>query len=304
MEKVFSISITYNPDITLLDRQINSLYNQVQCVIIVDNGSLNLDELSEYLLNKQTDTNQNFIIIYNDKNMGLGYAQNIGIKEAIRNDASDILLLDQDSVLKGNFTAELFEARKELQYKNIKVGAIGPIYYSEVTNQVYPITKFWGPFIKRIEPSTKPEEASFLIASGCLINTDVLKDVGLMNEDLFIDCIDVDWSFRAQAKGYKLYASPKAKMMHTIGEKRMNIIGRSIAIHSPMRRYYIFRNSVFLVRSKNIPLGYKLREITFNTLRLIVYFSVSRERLKYLKYSFNGFKDGLKGIGGECMHKF
>jgi rhamnosyltransferase len=302
--KVFSISITYNPDLELLNRQINSLQNQVQCIVMVDNGSANADELKKYYETQQINKQQNLIVIWNNRNMGLGYAQNIGIKEAIKNGATDILLLDQDSVLMDNFIINLLDTREELQHQNIRIGAIGPVYYNETTNQIYPITKFWGPFIKRIEPSTKPEEASFLIASGCLINTDVLKDVGFMNEVLFIDFIDVDWSFRAQSTGYKLFVSPKAVMMHTIGESRMNVGGRSIAVHSPLRRYYLFRNSIFMVQNKNIPVGYKLREIIFNTLRLIVYFSASKDRIKYLKYSINGFKDGLNNVGGECPHKF
>jgi rhamnosyltransferase len=304
MKTIYSVTVTYNPDIALLNRQIDSLCNQVGFIIIVDNGSLNLKELKNYILNKQNETKQIFIFIDNEKNAGLGYAQNVGIKAAINNGASDVLILDQDSVLKENFIINILETREELFEKDIKVGAMGPVYYSEVSNQIYPITKFWGPFIQRIEPSTKPEEASFLIASGCFINVDILKDVGLMNEDLFIDCIDVEWSFKAQRKGYKLYVSPKAQMMHTIGENRMSLVGRSMAIHSPLRRYYLFRNSVFMIRDKNIPFGYKVREVTLNTLRLIVYFSVSKERLKYLKYSLSGFLDGIKGISGECTHKF
>jgi rhamnosyltransferase len=301
---IFSISVTFNPDIHLLDRQINSLGFQVECIIIIDNGSSNLDELVPYLENKKNQSGQRIIAVYNGKNRGLGYAQNIGIKKAFENGANDILLLDQDSVLTENFIQELLDTRDLLTKQNIRVGAIGPVYYSESTNEIYPITKFWGPFIKRIEPSSKPEEASFLIASGCFINNKVIEDIGLMNEDLFIDCIDVDWSFRAQEKGYKLYVSPKAKMMHIIGEKRINIAGRSIAVHSPLRRYYLFRNSIFMVRSRYIPIGYKLREITFNAFRLLVYLSLSKDRLRYLKYSLTGFKDGLKGIGGECIHRF
>ncbi|MEX8548402.1 MAG: rhamnosyltransferase [Mucilaginibacter sp.] len=304
MEKIFSVSVTYNPDLDLLNRQIDSLCNQVYCITIVDNGSLDITQLKDYLSNKQFEIKKEFIIVYNDKNIGLGSAQNIGIKAAIENSASDVLLLDQDSVLKADFVSNIFAARHELLNKKIKVGAIGPVYYNEVTQEMYPITRFWGPFIERIKPSEKPEEASFLIASGCFININVLKEVGLMDEKLFIDCIDVDWSFRARAMGYKLFASPKVMMMHTIGEKRLNIGGRSIAVHSPFRRYYLFRNSVFMVKNKNIPIGYKIREIVFNTLRLIVYFTVSTERIKYLKYSFNGFKDGIRGVGGECPYKF
>lgn len=304
MKEIYSISITYNPDIALLNRQIESLYSQVQGIVIVDNGSANFDELNNYLISKQNDIKREFIVIYNNKNTGLGYAQNTGIKTAIQNGASDILLLDQDSVLEENLIINLIADREILEKDYKRVGAMGPVYYSEITNQAYPITKFWGPFIKRLTPTTLPEEASFLIASGCLINNNVIKDVGMMNEELFIDFIDIDWCFRARAKGYSMYASPKAKMMHTIGEKRMNVAGRSIAVHSPLRRYYLFRNSIFMVRDKNIPIGYKVREITFNTLRLIVYFSVSRDRFKYLKYSVSGFIDGIKGIGGECSHKF
>lgn len=304
MEKVFSVSVTYNPDLDLLDRQIESLYQQVDFVTIVDNGSANILQLKNYLNNKQIELRKDFIIVYNDNNIGLGSAQNIGIKAAIQNNASDVLLLDQDSVLNNDFMSKILVTRKELLNNQIKVGAIGPVYYNEITKEMYPITRYWGPFIKRIKPSEKPEEASFLIASGCLINIDVLKEVGLMNEKLFIDCIDVDWSFRARAIGYKLFASPTVMMMHTIGEKRLNIGGRSIAVHSPFRRYYLFRNSVFMVKNKNIPIGYKIREIIFNTLRLIVYFTVSEERVKYLKYSLNGFKDGIMGVGGECPYKF
>lgn len=301
---VFSVSITYNPDIELLDRQIDSLLDQVQCIVIVDNGSRNVEFLKEYLERKQREVNHIFIVVYNAKNMGLGYSQNAGIKVAINKGATDVLLLDQDSVLQGGFIKNLIETRAQLEAEHVRIGAMGPVYYNERTNQTYPITKYWGPFIQKLKTKEKAVEVSYLISSGCFISTNVIKDIGLMNEDLFIDCIDIDWSFRAQARGYKLYASPKAIMMHIVGEERLSIGGRSIAVHSPLRRYYLFRNSVFMVRSENIPLGYKVREIVFNTLRLVVYFSVSKDRMKYLKYGISGFRDGLSGKGGECTHKF
>jgi rhamnosyltransferase len=57
------------------------------------------------------------------------------------------------------------------------------------------ISKYKGPFIEQNIPSNKPVEASFLIASGCLISLDVIKNVGYMDEGLFIDYVDVEWSF-------------------------------------------------------------------------------------------------------------
>jgi rhamnosyltransferase len=301
---IFSISVTYNPDITLLERQIDSLYEEVDRIIIVDNASSNINQLRGSIASKQAEGKTEIVFISNSKNTGLGRAQNIGLKKALELGADDLLLLDQDSILTDGFINNLLFDREDLLKKGIRVGALGPIYFNEATGEVYPITKYWGPFIKRLKPNKSPEEASFLIASGCFINKKVLSDVGFMNESLFIDCIDIDWSFRVRGKGYKLFASPRALMMHTIGEKRTNVFGRSIAIHSPLRRYYLFRNSVFLVRDKNIPIGYKVREIVFNTLRLLVYFTISKERIKYIKYSLRGFKDGINNVGGECPYKY
>lgn len=301
---VYSITVTYNPDINLINRQIDSLLNQVHNIIIIDNGSYNAEELKNFLQQKSKEVNHPFTFICNAKNMGLGYAQNQGLQEAVNKNASDILILDHDSIVETGFINNLLVARNELISKGIRVGAIGPVYYGEHNNQFYPITKFWGPFIKRLQPTQFSVEASFLIASGCFINCQVLADVGFMNEDLFIDCVDVEWSFRANAKGYKLFVTPKAKMMHTIGDKRMNVFGRSISVHSPLRRYYLNRNSVMMIKIKTTPLGYKIRESTVNLLRLFVFLTVSKERSKYLKYSLSGLLDGLKGIGGECRHKF
>jgi len=47
-------------------------------------------------------------------------------------------------------------------------------------------------------------ETDMLIASGCLIPADVLRDVGLMDDALFIDHVDTDWCMRARARGYRL----------------------------------------------------------------------------------------------------
>lgn len=301
---IFAVTVTYNPELNLLRRQILSLINQVTGIIIVDNGSDNIKELKGLISQMDLSREGNFCLIDNERNMGLGRAQNQGIERAISLKARDVILLDQDSVLEDDFLTNMLMDRRQLVDEGKNVGAIGPVYFSEVTNEVYPITKFRGPFIERIEPSDSPVEASFLIASGCLISVDVLQTVGLMNEELFIDCIDVDWSFRAYARGFKLFASPRARMMHTIGDNRMSVFGRSISVHSPLRRYYLFRNSIYMVKSPNIPFGYKIREIVFNGFRLMIFLVVSKNKTKYLKYSLSGFRDGILGRWGECKHRY
>jgi rhamnosyltransferase len=300
---VCAVIVTYNPDLVIFSRQLQSIKSQVNNVVVIDNCSNNIAEL-KVIINEFIELNSLKInLICNLSNIGLGKAQNIGINFAKEDvNSTHILLFDQDSILDEGFVMGLIDSENKLLEQGIKLAAIGPVYYNEITNETYPITKYRGPFIDRIKPGSEPVEATFLIASGCLIPINIIDVVGYMNEDLFIDYIDVEWSFRAQSFGYKVYASPNSKMKHTIGDNRTSIFGRSISIHSPLRRYYLYRNSIYMVKNPKILIGYKIREITFNLLRFVVFLVLSKESIKYFKYSISGFIDGFKGVKGKCPH--
>lgn len=301
---VCAVLITYNPDLVVFSRQLNSLKGEVNSIVIVDNNSSDIEEIRNQIGDFTDSFGMDIHLICNKNNVGLGSAQNQGIKFAESNAVTHIILFDQDSILDFGFVEELLYAENELLKQGIKIGAIGPTYYNENTGEIYPISKYYGPFIERILPSDKPIEASFLIASGCLISLEVIKHVGYMNEDLFIDYIDVEWSFRAKSLGYSVFASPRSKMKHAIGDNRTSILGRSISVHSPLRRYYLYRNSIYMIKDPNILLGYKIREIAFNAFRFIVFLILSNERRKYFKYSISGFMDGFKGVKGKCPHVY
>ena len=307
MEDVFicAVVVTYNPDVSLLERQLNVLRRQVAHIILVDNASSNEKSLPE-LIGKLWPGNNGGSVTYlkNEENKGLGSAQNQGIRKSMTLGASHVLIMDQDSIPDDDFISGLLDAGKKIAEDNIIIGALGPVYYSESTGEVYPISRYKGPFIKRIIPSAQPVEATFLISSGCLIPMRVFDEVGLMNEGLFIDYIDIEWSFRALGKGFKLFACPGARMKHSIGDNRTSVIGRGVSVHSPLRRYYLCRNSMYMLGSRHIPLGYKMREISLSTLRVIVFAFLSREKVKYFKYCMAGFYDGIRGKDGRCTYEF
>lgn len=299
---VCAVIVTYNPEVIVLKRQLHSLKEEVDSIVIIENDSCNINEIKDLIDEFIKLSSLKIHFICNKKNVGLGKAQNAGIKFAMSAGASHVILFDQDSILDSGFVQGLLISEKKLITQGLKVGAVGPIYYNENTKEIYPISKFYGPFIKRITPTDKPVEASFLIASGCLISLQVIKHVGMMNEDLFIDYIDVEWSFRAKSHGYLVFASPSSKMKHTIGDNKASILGRSISVHSALRRYYLYRNSIYMVSNPKIFLGYKIREIVLNSFRFFFFLMISNEKIKYFKYSISGFIDGFKGIKGKCPH--
>lgn len=71
---------------------------------------------------------------------------------------------------------------------------IGPRYIDERQNNQPLFLQIGGLKAKRQYDGVNGSvvDVDYLIASGCLILVNVLKDAGLMNEDLFIDYVDIE----------------------------------------------------------------------------------------------------------------
>lgn len=283
---ISSVTVTYNPDIDCFKAQLQSLHHQLDNCVIVDNGSKNVVEIESLCQQFQYD------LIKLNTNRGLSYAQNIGIENAISRGADYLLLLDQDSVLGANFISAMSQI-----YTQYNVGILGPSFYDPHTNELYWGTNYIGPFIKRtaIQEIT---DVTYVIASGSFFSTEVFKRVGKMEEALFVDYIDVEWALRAKKLGYRVAMTNKASMAHTIGDSRLNLLGRKISVHSPMRRYFLVRNSFFMIRKPYIPVGYKIREIFLNFVRAGISLIHNKEKKKTLMMIFYGVYDGLSGRFG------
>ncbi|MEY0174297.1 rhamnosyltransferase [Providencia rettgeri] len=297
---IASIIVTFNPDIDILIKSVNSISSQTETLFIIDNASKNINDIE-----KTISEIENIIFIKYENNIGLAEAQNIAINKIIDSKKySHVILFDQDSIINSDFISNLINDELSLISQGHNVAAIGPSFIDPQTNKCYPATVYKGPFIKKVYLKNTPVEATYIIASGSLISIDILSKVGMMKSELFIDYIDVEWSLRAKSKGFKVFVSPNAIMLHTIGDKRVNILGRTVSIHSPFRRYFLIRNSFFMLRLPYIPFGYKLREMTFNLLRIMIGLIKSDQKTKYIKYTFWGIHDGILKKFGPCKHKF
>lgn len=286
--KVSAIIVTYNPDVKILISLIEGIVHQVTEVILVDNNSNNSSELTNI-----NDSIKNLKLIELGENKGLAFAQNIGIKES--SEQTDfILLFDQDSIVENDFVYKQIDCYNALSLEGKKVAAIGPSFIDRSSKYKYPATVYKGPFLKRIPINNIATESTFIIASGSLIPKHVLKTVGLMLDDFFIDFVDVEWSLRARKHGLISYINPTAQMEHSIGDLRIVLLGRMISLHSDFRKFYIYRNGIFMTRLDYIPVGYKIRVIIFNLIRTFLGVIVSDHKLKSIKASYAGWISGFK----------
>lgn len=299
--KIYSIIVTYNPILTDFKEVLKlHLSTKIDGIIIIDNNSNLKNEIKDLIQfqKKKIPIFVNFL----DNNEGIAYAQNIGIKIAKRELCSHIVLFDQDSFVTDDFVDRLIEQESILISKGYKVGAIGPVYRDLVSNNFYPLIRVKGFSIEKVWPDKISElniKVSFIIASGSLINIATIDIVGLMNEDFFIDCVDIEWCFRASNSGYSIFATKAVSIFHAIGEHRKKSLGREISIHVPIRRYYGTRNNILMSKMNWIPFGYRIRIFFGLLIKIPIHLYDFNFNSEHIKYTFMGILHGLLNKKGS-----
>ncbi|WP_175954987.1 glycosyltransferase family 2 protein [Schaalia sp. Marseille-Q2122] len=253
---VYAVVVTYHPEegvVALLD----TLAAQCAGVVVVDNAS---DASTVAVLQRWASADSARELVALGANEGIARAQNIGIERALGHGATHILLSDDDSEPPLSMVEDLLTAMGSI---SPPPGAVGPLVgeMKEGGDQLVYVSRRWGP--RRARPdelATQALRVPFVIASGCLIDVRCLKRVGLMDESLFIDHVDLEWGLRAGAHGFALYVIPGVAMEHSLGDATTKLWWRAqpIHIHAPVRTYYLVRNTIALIRRGTFTLPWAL----------------------------------------------
>ena len=296
---ICAIVVTYKPDLEGLGRLLDALVPQVASVVLVDNGS-NVD-LQAWNKARQSNVDELFLL---GENKGIAAAHNVGIQWARNHRAEFVLLMDQDSIPMPDMVIRLRSAYTELRESGVLIGALGPQYRDNDNGTLSKFVKIGvlGFTLLDCDPTSSAVEADFLVSSGSLLPLAAIETVGLMDEGLFIDHVDIEWCLRAKAKGFRIFGVCDAVMTHTLGEQRKEIWflrQRMVHFHHPFRYYYMFRNSMLLYRRSYIPWNWKLSDFA-NRFKIVVLFSlIAPNRFACLKMMALGLIDGLKGVSGK-----
>lgn len=226
MIKCIAGIVSYNPDIQKLKDAIYSIAYQVHEVVVVDNGSNNVDEICAVIAQLQ----ENITLIKNIKNLGIAAALNQIMTFARDNGYDWAITLDQDSICPNNLI--------DVQgcYIDENVAVIAP-YIEYKGNEEY------------YHNDHKVHEVSWVITSASLTNVHVWSEIDGFDEALFIDGVDEDFCIRAGIRGYKIIKNNNAVIIHELGNLRCKkILGKTIHItnHNPKRIYYMVRNCIYL----------------------------------------------------------
>ncbi|EXF95569.1 hypothetical protein HK44_025335 [Pseudomonas fluorescens HK44] len=288
---VAAVVVLFNPDLVVLDRLLLSISEQVQFVYVVDNTP---GAGIENYQGRFDDENLFYHALQD--NYGIARAHNVGVQLAEKAGYSHVLLLDQDSELSPGTVETLLVEEQKLLDAGVKVGAIGPVFIDEKTGDAAPALKpsFLGTKSVEIDlSSTLPVMSNYIIASGSLIRISVFNVVGLMQESLFIDWVDIEWGERASSVGYGSYLTPLVTMRHSIGDEFVTLLGKRITLHSDFRNYFIVRNATYLALWSKIRFQTRFRFARKIPYYVVCYTLCSQKKLYSAKLLCLAFYDGV-----------
>lgn len=242
IEKVGAVVITYNPYIKGLETLLGILINQFSEILIVDNGSININDI------KKISINEKVLIRPLESNLGIAAALNEGMDYFRIKGYEWVATFDQDSEPFDDFVLRFQELSKE------NVGIIGSYY----------VDRNWSEkdAERQILTYSDYEETTYVITSGAFVNVRAWNMVGGFDNQLFIDWVDWDINERLVLLGMTVYRTKDLMMRHQVGEpinvpeykkQILFLNNRLVRDHSPFRQYYIFRNRIiFLTRYRGV----------------------------------------------------
>lgn len=281
--KVYAVVITFNPDLDVLFDALLSIRSQVEKVVLVDNSPRGLVSIENRL-------DQDVIVVSNLANLGIATAQNIGMNKAFEQGADQIILLDQDSNPPADLVSKLLLCQSHTSEKGAIPAVCGPGVFCLYEDRVH--RSFWRRGIAEKSPYERQKQ---LIASGLLISKEAYKHVGPMLDTLFIDAVDHEWCWRATKLGVDIYQSNDLFLEHRMGDGRYKVFGVWTKLTSPVRLYYQFRNTLWLLPVPYVPLYWKVRNIVAIPIKIALLLFMHPEKKRRLGYIFKGLKDGIFG---------
>ena len=266
--------VTYNPEIPLLQKNLSALLGLVDQVVVVDNGSDNLDDI-----NKTVESIGSVTLIKNHSNLGIARALNEIMEQAIEYGYSWVLTMDQDSVAPTNLISE-YE-----KYLDSSVGILCPIIFDRNKNQ--------KPMIY-----SGTHEIRECITSGSLVNASAWRKVNGFDEKLFIDGVDFDFCERLRKAGYHILEVGTVVLSHAIGNITMRkflLWDVSVKNHSSFRKYYIARNTIYLAKKNGnaVRQAKSYLQVTKQIAEVILY---EQDKKRKITAICKGMIDGIKGF--------
>jgi rhamnosyltransferase len=257
-------------------RTVQALRGQVGRVLVVDNGS---DTHSIALL-EALETLPDVSVHLLESNRGIGFALNHALRVAREQGFRWLLTMDQDSLADGSMVSEFRAAVG----RNPDWACLTPTWVQAPGGS-----------------SGGDQAVGYAITSGNLVRLDVFERTGGYDEGMFVDQVDFDFSLRVRKAGFGIYRIARAILHHELGDAGAprHFLGRFHTFHSPLRRYYSYRNYLQLARrhARAFP-KFIVKLALVQVLQLLTITLYGHDRARSFLYIGRGVADFFRGRTG------
>jgi GT2 family glycosyltransferase len=216
--------------------------------VVVDNGSD--AELEPAIVDRFPDA----LVVRNETNLGFAGGMNTGTRKALELDADYVLLLNNDTDVDPAMIRKLVEAAEGQP----DTGIVSPLdlfrdspdTISMIGLRFDPRRGYQGAPLGRGERDSGEfrgvREVDASAGTAMLVPLAAVREVGLLDEDLFFYIEDIDWALRMRKAGRRVYAAMEARLWHAQAAS-------SGGEDSPRVTYYTTRNT-FVVTARHAPM--------------------------------------------------
>ena len=234
-KRVCVVLVTFNPASSVVEL-VNALFTQKAGDVVVIDNTPTPPFFSDF---PTTQFCRMPVVISNRENFGIARALNQGCEEAIRRGYRLAITLDQDTKTDCFFITRIVTLYEKLIERDKSIAVLGANY----------IDRGVGKPAYSVDASNGAIAVKELITSGSLITLDIFTSLSGFEEKLFIDMVDTEYCLRARKAGYSIWRTAAPLMHHSVGNVTICNVGAfrfTLPNHLPQRRYYIFRNTLYV----------------------------------------------------------
>lgn len=230
--KIASLTIVYNTDMEELLRNVMTYAGKVERAYIFDNSPDSQEDIFKKIVK-----NDHIHYIYGGGvNYGIGSPINQVAREIMEEGFDWLITFDQDSRAFSNTIDEMRRYVESSLFEQ-NIGVVTP----NIFGNLEAVAKG---FIEKLPYLTYKNE---IIQSGAMHRLDVWQEIGGYNEDLFIDFVDFEYSFRVKRAGYSIVYLNRAFIEHQTKDEYEEFFCKGEGLisrgkYSLKRIYYHFRN--------------------------------------------------------------
>lgn len=287
IQAVSAVVVCFHPHAPTLLNLVAQVCGDVNQIVLVNNGPRG--QLGE-------GWGSQVVVLECNDNIGVAAALNRGFDHAFAQGADAVIGFDQDSQPESGLVKRLCEHwnQEALRKPHPTLGAIGPALRDREAHHLmhafapynWVRQRFWA------HPGVR-YPVDHLITSGCLIGLQAWRQVGRLNEDLFIDWVDVEWCGRAHHAGFQVLMDGDVVLFQRIGARSQSFAGRHFHVHAPFRHYFVVRNALLILQDSRFPLGWRCHHVLYALRVVLVSLVFVSQRAERLGCVARGLLDGL-----------